>query len=391
MKYKYLILLLFLSTAQTAHSADNFDLTACKKEHGASRTVYRDEKDVVRCVNFGGKKAVEYSYNAIPDLVIGKQKYAEGALIGKKFYGFAGVPEGESQLVTSKHFHGTVLIDLFKSKSNQTLGSTYSSFYPSEKKQHDFINQTTEEYLSRQQKQVDPEFYERTFIEKLNYLQNEINQTNQAKPINPPLEELTTTERVKVRAHLVDSKNQKMSITQCNPTVAANYNQVFTDNMIVKRKMENSRLLAETNIFDNGIKIVLGTFMLENLMDKTIEETKPILNDEPMTEASETVNLRYNRDGSQDHDFPTLPVLSRVLVHELGHVHQFAMLRQPNNPFELYKIYINVAGPISRENEFQSVLKKLKNEIKTQIVEPLMGVFEYSAESYFVDAVPCIL
>lgn len=392
MKLKQLILLNITLFAAPALAQD-FDLAACLSNHPIKRTVYRDQDDVVRCVNFGGKKAVEYKYNSLEGYTIGKQKLAVGALVGKKFYGFEGIPEGELQsAATSLDFYGGVLKNLFKEVNQiKPLDQLIREYFPDEKKQNEFIDKATKEYLGTLQKEIPAEFEGKTLIEKLNFLQNEINENNAARKNLPVLEELTFDERVDVRVKLTSADRQKMSISECNPAISKHYNEIFSKGMISKSKMENDRLLAETNIFDGKIKIVLGTFLLDNLLDKTIEETKPILANIPKTVSNETVNLRYNKDGSQDHDFPELPVISRVLVHELGHVHQFAMLKEQNSPYELYKLYVNVAGQMAKPEQFSSVPKKLKNQITSQILEPLMGAFEYSAESYFVDAVPCIL
>jgi hypothetical protein len=58
---KSLISLLFMVVLTGSAFADNN--TKCLEEHPQKRTVYRDEAGVVTCVNYGGKRAVEYSYN----------------------------------------------------------------------------------------------------------------------------------------------------------------------------------------------------------------------------------------------------------------------------------------------------------------------------------------
>lgn len=356
------------------------------------RTVYRDQNNQVRCVNYGGKKAVEYNYNNLPGLTFAKEKFEVGAVIGKKFHGFDTIPNTESYLPNTENFHYGVLKEFFKEINQiKSLDKLLQETYSEGKKQNNFIHTITEEYVASKKREVPPEFYERTFIEKINFLQNEINHDAGSEKITPPIFDLDTPEKIKVRTQLHNTDHQIMSIARCNPIVASNYGHILFENMIGKRTMENSRLFAETNLFEGKTKILLGTFFLENLLDKTIAETKTVMKDAPLDESNETVMMRYNRDGSQDHEFPELPVFSRVLVHELGHVHQFRMLLQANSPYELHKVYLNLAARMAKKDQFLSVPKKLKAEIKSQILEPAMSVFEYSAESYFVDAVPCIL
>lgn len=366
--------------------------TKCLEEHPQKRTVYRDEAGVVTCVNYGGKRAVEYSYNKFKNFSLGKQKYSEGALIGKKFHGFESIQTNDVQSPISDGFHGTVLKELFN-EVNQvtTLDQLLEKNYPNIKKQNAFVKGVAQEYFTAKAKEVPVEFEEKTLIEKLNFIQNEmyLEQPQTMKDLG--IVDLDDAESLRVLQQLFKSDNQKMSISQCNPGVVDFYQKVLMDNMISKKTMENERLFAETNIFEEKIKILLGTFFMENLLDKTIGETKEIMKGVPLNEENETVMMRYNRDGSQEHEFPELSVFSRVLVHELGHVHQFSMLRKPNSPYQLYKIYLNLAARMAKQDQFLNVPEKFKNEIKSQILEPVMGAFEYSAEAYFVDAVPCIL
>lgn len=161
--------------------------------------------------------------------------------------------------------------------------------------------------------------------------------------------------------------------------------------MVGKRNMKNEHLFAETNIFDGKIKILFSLFTLENLMDKTINEVSEMLKNEPQDEETSIILSRYNREGSDAKELLELPLLSRIMVHELGHVHQLSMLENESSEYKLNRINISLVARMVKKNEFPSIPMKLKELIKEKILEKVLGVFEYSAEAYFIDAVPCVI
>ncbi len=116
-----------------------------------------------------------------------------------------------------------------------------------------------------------------------------------------------------------------------------------------------------------------------------------MLKNEPQDEETSIILSRYNREGSDAKELLELPLLSRIMVHELGHVHQLSMLENESSEYKLNRINISLVARMVKKNEFPSIPMKLKELIKEKILEKVLGVFEYSAEAYFIDAVPCVI
>jgi hypothetical protein len=98
---------------------------------------------------------------------LGKQKYSEGALIGKKFHGFESIQTNDVQSPISDGFHGTVLKELFN-EVNQvtTLDQLLEKNYPNIKKQNAFVKGVAQEYFTAKAKEVPVEFEEKNLDRK---------------------------------------------------------------------------------------------------------------------------------------------------------------------------------------------------------------------------------
>jgi hypothetical protein len=203
-----------------------------------------------------------------------------------------------------------------------------------------------------------------------------------------PPGELQDGDQAKIQEALTEKSGEKLSIQQCNEDIYDDIETLLRENQIIRRKIKEPRMFAETNFVDNKVRISLSNLFMDQFSDKNIPEVEKMLEKMPSQITFEMVNRRYEHGGEHlsFEEYGNLKVFPRILVHELGHVYQFKTMLNP-----LGRIMPGLASKMSKKDQFPSVPKKMKESLQNEILEPMMTAFEYSAESFFVDAIPCVL
>ncbi len=233
-----LFILICFFIVQPSLWADSKQKISCLDQHQPGRTIYRNDQGDVSCVNYGGKKAVQYIYNKIDRIVLGGMRFSSGAVVGKKFYGFKTVNEGTTYLPNTNEFHSTVLSELFSEINTvQTLDQLIREYYPNEEKRNKLLEEIIKDYESSARTILPEGFYEKSYTEKLGWINDLIaNDSSEKKDI----QDLSILEKSTLQTHLFKTNGQKISISQCNPTVVNFYNTILTENMVGKRNMKTT-------------------------------------------------------------------------------------------------------------------------------------------------------
>ncbi len=385
-----LLFLLYFFVIPSASQA-TYNLKECQENTGSDRKIYRDETGKVRCVNFGNNKSVEYDYSS-EFIEIKNTWYEPGSVIKKTFSGFTTL-ENRSYTPDEDSFYLGVLKEFFGEINKlQSLDQWINQRYPKAKQQNNFIDDIVNDYFNSQKEEVPEQLKELPNVEKLKFIQNQFEKEPPTAAESEPITPLNFLDKERIRSNLNRKNGEKPSVKVCNSRVVADLTSIIEQKAVKRREMKDPRMLAETSAIDGKITVLLSNLLLNTLYDKNYGETKIYFQNIPYQIQLATINQRYHggEDPFSNGQMNDLSVLTRALVHELGHVHQFVLMKNPND-YSLTRILPGLAVRISKKDQFLSIPAKDKKAVQEEVVEPLMKVMEFSAESFFVDNIPCVL
>lgn len=381
---KHIVLLVSLLPAIAGAKA--FDSSVCFQDKSEKLNLYRDDTGYVRCAHFGRGRVVEYSY-ATQDQEIDGKKYVQGALVGKKFHGMKhlamnGATFGPN---TSEFQDGLVQEILLEINDLKTLPMIIQEFYPSiEERQSLVLTLLKDQKLSEE---LDPDWLKDlkriSTSASANFFQNR--SERKTFPLDSDGES-------SIVSTLTANFNNQVSVQQCNEFTFDNIAMRVVAGVVNTTTFtDDPTTMGETWVVEKIANIFLSPILF-SISDKTIFDSKSVIPDSSDQDIRQ-IKITYfrNENFSPINEYKNVSLLSRILVHEMGHARQFELFSSSPQKYKLDVALMNLAVNLADETKFPMIPVEMKKKIQEQIVDRFKNTIEFAAESYFVDAVPCVL
>ena len=397
---KWVVLLIAIFGSLPAFAAD-FDVSKCVAYKGQAQKIFRDKNRRIRCISFGGK-AVEYIYNDTKqNQVLDKKTYVPWSLMGKKFHNFQHIqllPNRTLFLPYEEVFFTGVVYEQLMTELPQvkTLETVLNEFFPDQIKRTEFLDKQIQNFFKSQKIEIAENYSEMTTGEKLQYL--EMNMKSGWDRQRYTHKKLSAANKKKIRNNLNVRANSKLSIAQCNPTVSEFIRNQLKQNGFYQNDLDLP-LLAHTTYVGPKPAVIMGNILLNDFYNVNgiqteqeilagLESKKYIPKD---TWLAQSKNYYRTDQPAVIKDISKVLTLSRVVLHETGHVLQLYMSNTAGDPFRQDRIRMGAASILAYPQYSRGVPKKLRKKINKEILEKYLDIIEYGAESFFMDAAPCIL